>query len=138
VHDCWWLVITNNGWIYFLTAIEIASEIVRLEPTINKNRARYLTMFGSQKRFDWITCGWWCLIWSFSWLEVHVIVLISDNKGYSETFFSVRECTSREERIMCPGWVNRNHFMIIYLKTSVTSYQYVGKIPSGKGYNLSP
>jgi len=46
----------------------------------------------------------------------HAVVLLSIEKGRSETFFPLCGEPSHTERLMCMAHVNDNHFMIIYLK----------------------
>jgi hypothetical protein len=34
----------------------------------------------------------------------HDVVLLADNKGYSETYFSLNGAPTSKERLMCLGW----------------------------------
>jgi hypothetical protein len=49
----------------------------------------------------------------------HVVVLLSIEKGRSETFFPLCGEPPHTERLMCMTHVNDNHFMIIYLRIIV-------------------
>ncbi|MCI61643.1 otubain, partial [Trifolium medium] len=46
----------------------------------------------------------------------HVVILIAGNNGYSKTSFPLEGGPTSRERLMCLGWVNGNHFMVIRLK----------------------
>jgi hypothetical protein len=91
--------------------------IVRLELTIEhtKNRARYLTMFSSQERFDKIKHAltptrigptpedkWLMIRVSFAERYKHAIVL-AGNQGHSVTYFPLEAKPPENERLMCLG-----------------------------------
>jgi hypothetical protein len=96
-------------------------QIICLELTIklNQNRARYLDMFGSQDRFEFIKNALtpaeigpapedkWMMMPAMGFLLVikykHVVVLLVDNKGYSETFFPLKGEPTSKESLVCLG-----------------------------------
>ncbi|MCI18803.1 OTU-like cysteine protease, partial [Trifolium medium] len=115
-------------------AVQEEHQMVRLDHTIelNQNRAHYGNLFGGQDRFDAIKHvltpdgvgpahdDKWMMMSYMGFLVdqkyKHVVALTGVNGGYSETYFLLEGAPTSRERLMCIGWVNGNHFLVISLK----------------------
>jgi hypothetical protein len=101
---------------------------------LNRNRARYLQLYGGKERFDYImneltpvTCGdgsasrekWMTvpdMIFLLTQRYKHVVALLTDKDKYSKTYFMLECEPTSAERLICLTWVNDNHFMVVRLK----------------------
>ncbi|XP_045799082.1 uncharacterized protein LOC123893192 [Trifolium pratense] len=106
--------------------------IICLEFTIelNKNRAQHLDIFGSQQRNDVIKNALKpagtdvahedkCMMmhdigFLLAQKYKHVVVLLAGNKGFSKMYFPLEGDPTSKERLVCLGWVNGNHFLVIH------------------------
>ncbi|MCI05944.1 FAR1-related protein [Trifolium medium] len=113
---------------------EEAHQIIRLDLAIelNQNRANYVKLFGGHERFDVIKNALtpdgigparedkWMIMPDMGFLLAkkykHVVILIGSNRGYSKNYFPLEGARTSRERLMCLGWVNGDHFMVIHLK----------------------
>ncbi|MCH82047.1 otubain [Trifolium medium] len=49
-------------------------------------------------------------------LVKYTVVVLAGNGGYSETYFPLEGVPTASDKLMCLGWVNGNHFLVIRLK----------------------
>ncbi|MCH79777.1 FAR1-related protein [Trifolium medium] len=98
------------------------------------NKARYFQLFGGKDKLDYLKDALtpagigdadedkWLTMPDMGFLLAqrykHMVVLLAGNDEYSEMYFLLEGAPPYQERLMCLGWVNENHFMVVYLKPS--------------------
>ncbi|PNX84738.1 hypothetical protein L195_g040801, partial [Trifolium pratense] len=91
--------------------------MIRLDLSIEleKNKKRYIEVFGSEEKYNVINYAIIPETLGPVLEDKYAVDLLTGN-GISETYFPLEGEPSCRDKLMCLGWVNRNHFMQVTLK----------------------